>query len=79
MEAGICEPAGAEETEMRCRDCAEGKPIGGDGILCIQYGIIIGADHECKLKGGRRREQDDGQRGEIESETGLSEKRGITA
>ena len=44
---------------MRCRDCAEGKPIGGNGILCIQYGIIIGADHNCTLKGGRLRERDE--------------------
>lgn len=44
---------------MKCRECAEGKPIGGDGILCIQYGMIIGADHECTEKGGRRRGDDD--------------------
>lgn len=47
-----------QEEKMKCRDCAEGKPIGGNGILCIQYGIIIGADHECTLKGGRLRERD---------------------
>ena len=54
---------------MRCRDCAEGKPIGGDGILCIQYGIIIGANHECTRKGARQRERDDDQRGEGDNET----------
>ena len=48
---------------MKCRECAEAKPIGGGGVLCIRYGIIIGADHECTLKGGRRREQGDDQRG----------------
>lgn len=54
---------------MRCKDCAEGKPIGGNGVLCIQYGIIIGEDHECTLKGGRPREEDDdhGEHGEGES------------
>ena len=55
---------------MKCRDCAEGKPIGGDGILCIQYGIIIGANHECTREGGRRRErdQDHGETGGGETE-----------
>lgn len=58
---------------MKCRDCAEGKPIGGDGILCIQYGIIIGADHICNLKGGRRRERDEDHGEPGEGETELSE------
>ena len=55
---------------MRCRDCAEGKSIGGSGILCIQYGIIIGEDHECNQKGARRRERDEdnSQPGEGETE-----------
>ena len=63
---------------MRCRDCAEGKPIGGSGILCIQYGIIIGADHECTREGGRRRELDEDHGEPGEGETELSEEgRGI--
>lgn len=44
---------------MKCRDCAEGKPIGGSGILCILYGIIIGENHECRQKGAKRRERDE--------------------
>ena len=44
---------------MKCRDCANGKRISGNGILCIQYGIIISADHNCTLKGGRLRERDE--------------------
>ena len=64
---------------MKCRECAEAKPIGGGGVLCIRYGIIIGADHECTLKGGRRREQGDDQRGTGAEETGLSEDGGGTA
>ena len=58
---------------MKCRDCAEGKQIGGDGILCIQYGIIIGADHECTLKGGRLRERDEDHGETGGGETELSE------
>ena len=58
---------------MKCQDCAEGKPIGGNGILCIQYGIIIGADHECTLKGGRPRERDEDHGETGGRETELSE------
>ena len=62
-----------QEEKMRCRECAEGKAIGGDGILCIQYGIIIGSNHECTLKGGRRRERDEDHGEQGEGETELSE------
>ena len=58
---------------MKCRDCAEGKQIGGDGILCIQYGIIIGADHECTREGGRRRERDEDHGEPGDGQTELSE------
>lgn len=64
---------------MKCRDCAEGKRIGGNGILCIQYGIIIGADHECTLKGGRLRERDEDHRDEDGDKTGLQKDGGGTA
>ena len=68
-----------QEEKMKCRDCAEGKPIGGDGILCIQYGIIIGADHNCTLKGGRLRERDEDHGEPGEGQTELSENSGGAA
>lgn len=46
---------------MKCRECAEGKRISEDGIWCIQYGMIIREEHECRLKGGRPRGDDDDQ------------------
>ena len=63
---------------MRCRDCAEGKPIGGNGVLCILYGIIISEDHECKQKGARRREREDNSQ-PGEGKTELSENGGGAA
>ena len=64
---------------MKCRDCAEGKAIGGDGILCIQYGIIISAEHNCTLKGGRLRERDEDHGEDGEGEAELSENSGGAA
>ena len=64
---------------MKCRDCAEGKPIGGNGILCIQYGIIIGANHECTREGGRLRERDEDHDEDGGGEAELSENSGGAA
>lgn len=47
---------------MKCKDCAEGKKYAEGSVLCIQYGIIIRADHDCIREGGRRREDADDQR-----------------
>ena len=65
---------------MKCRDCAEGKRIWGGGVMCLQYGIIIGAEHECNLKGGRLREENDdhgehgdGKGAETENDGGAAE------
>lgn len=49
----------AEDMRMKCKECAEGKKYAEGSILCIQYGIIIRADHECIREGRRRRERED--------------------
>ncbi|MBO7662904.1 MAG: hypothetical protein J6U01_05995 [Clostridia bacterium] len=40
---------------MKCRECANGKPIAEGGVYCVQYGIIINREHECTRRGARRR------------------------
>ena len=57
---------------MKCKECAEGKKYAEGSVLCIQYGIIIRADHDCIREGRRRREDDGDQRGGAE-ETGLQD------
>lgn len=51
---------------MRCRGCAEARRFSAGSIYCIQYGMILPEEHECRLKGGRPRERDDDQHGEGE-------------
>ena len=47
---------------MKCKECAEAKRYAEGSVLCIQYGIIIRADHECIREGGRKRTDDDDRR-----------------
>ena len=41
---------------MKCTECAEGKRITSEKILCIQYGMIIRDTHECDRQGARKKE-----------------------
>lgn len=41
---------------MKCTECAEGKRITSEKILCIQYGMIIRDNHECSRPGARKKE-----------------------
>lgn len=41
---------------MKCKECAEGKKHSAASVFCIQYGIVMRADHECTLEGARIRE-----------------------
>lgn len=43
---------------MKCRECAEGKKHSAASVFCIQYGIVMRADHECTLEGARIREHE---------------------
>lgn len=54
---------------MKCKECAEAKRIGGHGVLCIPYGMVIRDEHECIGKAGHRHERDDDQRQEDKDKT----------
>ena len=41
---------------MRCEICEHARRFSGDGIFCVQYGMIIRDGHECTLPGAREKE-----------------------
>lgn len=43
---------------MKCTECAEGKRITSEKILCIQYGMIIRCTHECDRPGAKEKAAD---------------------
>ena len=43
---------------MKCRECAEGKRHSRTSVFCIQYGIVVRAEHECDREGARIRERE---------------------
>lgn len=43
---------------MKCRECAEGKRHSRASVFCVQYGIVVRADHECDREGARVRERE---------------------
>ena len=51
---------------MRCRECEHSRMHSQGAVWCVEYGIYIRADHECRLEGRKKRERDDDQRGEGE-------------
>jgi len=53
---------------MKCKECAEARPFAEDAVMCLLYGVIIRAEHECTLKGGRKRGNGD-HRGPVPGET----------
>ena len=36
---------------MTCEKCVNARRFAEGGVYCVQYGMIIRADHECRLKG----------------------------
>ena len=44
---------------MKCRECAEGRKYAEGSVFCIQYGMIVRADHECIRDGSRMREREE--------------------
>ena len=58
---------------MKCRECVQGRRFGDDGVYCVLYGMIIRENHECRQKGGRRRERDEGDREEVRGGTEIHE------
>ena len=56
---------------MKCRDCPEGKRMTVRKVMCIPYGMIISAEHECTLEGGRRHDRDQDISEEQREKTGL--------
>lgn len=52
---------------MICKNCPEGRMFTDESVNCIHYGMIIRADHECKLERGMQLDraiEDNGQDGE---------------
>ena len=65
---------------MKCRDCPEGKRMTVRKVMCIPYGMIISAEHECTREGGRRHDRGTADHGEVQrEETELQEDRGGAA
>lgn len=58
---------------MICKNCPEGRRFTEDSVNCILYGMIINANHECRLEGGERHDGDQDLSQGSEDETGLSE------
>ena len=52
---------------MKCRDCPEEKRMTVRKVMCIPYGMIISAEHECTREGGRRHDRAADQ-GEVQRE-----------
>jgi len=55
---------------MRCGDCPRGRFFAEGSVYCVLYGIIIRADHICRLPGGEKDggTEDHRQGGEDETE-----------
>ena len=58
---------------MKCRECAEGKKHSAASVFCIQYGIVVRADHECDREGARIRERVKAGSFEDDTDAGLPE------
>ena len=56
---------------MKCRDCPEGKRMTVRKVMCIPYGMIISAEHECGLERGRQHDRDEDHGAGQREETGL--------
>ena len=64
---------------MKCRDCPEGKRMTVRKVMCILYGMIISAEHECTREGGRRHDRDENHGEKQREETGLQKDGGGAA
>ena len=58
---------------MKCKECAEGKRHSAGSVYCLQYGIILNAEHECGREGARIRERDADHPGDIQQQAGIPE------
>ena len=59
---------------MKCGNCPAGKKIIRNGhrcVKCIQYGMILKADHECEKEGWKEYDGGEDQGGEVFGETEL--------
>jgi len=43
---------------MKCRECAEARRFADGCVMCVLYGIIISAEHNCDREGARPRGAD---------------------
>ena len=55
---------------MICKECPEGRRFTEESVNCVHYGMILRADHECKLERGKQLDgaEDNGQDGEDRTE-----------
>lgn len=49
---------------MKCTECRHSRRFAEDAVMCVHYGMIIRADHECEREGHEARDEDEDQRGE---------------
>ena len=57
---------------MICRECRHARRFAENGVYCVEYGMIISANHECTMKGAERRNGgDEDQREAVREETEL--------
>ena len=64
---------------MKCKRCPEGRRFAEDGIYCVMYGMILREEHECRLEGGKRHDEDAGGGAGGGGETEVHEDRGGAA
>ena len=64
---------------MTCGRCPEGRRFADGGVWCVMYGMILRENHECRLEGGKRHEQDAGGGADGGGEAEVYEDRGGAA
>lgn len=64
---------GAGEAGMICKECRHARRFADDGVYCVEYGMIIRANHDCRLKGAERHDGDEDQRQAVGEETELQD------
>lgn len=48
---------------MKCKECRHSRRFAEDAVMCVHYGMIIRADHECTREGQEERDEGEDQRG----------------
>lgn len=66
---------------MICRKCPAGKQYTSGSVYCMEYGMIIREDHECRREGWKdyERDKDDGEHTGEREEAGFQEDGGGAA